>query len=354
MKILFILDFFPPHIGGVETLFDILTNKLAEKGFDVTIYTSLVRGSKKFEINNKRKIYRVKVCNRYFFVSPSKLLYKLIKNTDIIHTTSFIATGTTFVGNIFFNKPVIATFHEIWDKLFFDFQNFFSASINWVLENLMCKIYKNSFKLTCPSNYTKKMMIKKGIPENKIEVIYHGIDHELFNPKVEPFFEFDFPTYLYFGRPGISKGLPYLLESVNLISKEIPESKLLLMISRKDKRELLATVRLIKKNRVEKNVILLKPRKNYTEVPKVIKSANISVIPSFSEGFCFAAVESQACGIPVVASMAGSLPEVVRGGLFIRPGDPKDIANKIILLLQDDKLRNKLSRRGIKFSKRFT
>jgi D-inositol-3-phosphate glycosyltransferase len=86
----------------------------------------------------------------------------------------------------------------------------------------------------------------------------------------------------------------------------------------------------------------------------LIRSVDVVCVPSISEGFGFNAVEAQACGIPVVASRAGSLPEVVKGGLLVPPRNPDAIADAVVGLLKNEKTRKSLGAAGARNAKRFT
>jgi glycosyltransferase involved in cell wall biosynthesis len=79
-------------------------------------------------------------------------------------------------------------------------------------------------------------------------------------------------------------------------------------------------------------------------------SAQAAVVPSLYEGFSLPAVEAMACGVPLVATTAGALPEVVgpdgEAGLLVPPGDPEALASGLAGLLDDADLRERLGRRG--------
>lgn len=75
--------------------------------------------------------------------------------------------------------------------------------------------------------------------------------------------------------------------------------------------------------------------------------ADLLVLPSWSEGFGLPAVEAMSCGVPVAASRAGSLPEVVGdAGVFFDPADTDEMADALGRLLRDADLRRRLGRRG--------
>ena len=66
------------------------------------------------------------------------------------------------------------------------------------------------------------------------------------------------------------------------------------------------------------------------ELKELLKSAYAVIIPSYSEGFCFAAVESAAYGIPIIAAPNGALPEVVCGShIFMETFTPLGLENSL-------------------------
>ena len=78
--------------------------------------------------------------------------------------------------------------------------------------------------------------------------------------------------------------------------------------------------------------------------------AEVAVVPSLYEGFSLPAIEAMACGVPLVTTTGGALPEVVGspgdGAMMVPPGDPAALAQQIIDVLNDDELRARLGERG--------
>jgi len=90
------------------------------------------------------------------------------------------------------------------------------------------------------------------------------------------------------------------------------------------------------------------------EVPEYLRAMDIFVVPSVmeSETFGVAAVEAQSCGLPVVASKVGGLPEVVldgKTGLIVPPKDSASLAEAIGLLIEKPELRERLGNQGRRF-----
>jgi len=88
---------------------------------------------------------------------------------------------------------------------------------------------------------------------------------------------------------------------------------------------------------------------DYHEVPGLFRRMAVSAMPSTHEAFGMAAIESQAMGVPVVASTVGGIPEVVvdgETGLLVPPDDPPALARALIRVLSDRELRQRLGRQG--------
>ena len=115
MRITFVLDYFTPHIGGAETLFDNITSGLAEKGFEISVVTQKVAGSKRVENNHGRLIRRVSPDLRHLFPFTSfAVAREEIGKSDIAHFATLGGLGTGMLLKGMMKKPVVATFFEVW------------------------------------------------------------------------------------------------------------------------------------------------------------------------------------------------------------------------------------------------
>lgn len=91
------------------------------------------------------------------------------------------------------------------------------------------------------------------------------------------------------------------------------------------------------------------------EVVELLNGADALVFPSLWEGFGLPAVEAMQCGVPVIASRRGALPEVVgEAGLFFDPLDTDDIARAVLGFLEDPALRARLKEAAPLRARRFS
>ena len=86
------------------------------------------------------------------------------------------------------------------------------------------------------------------------------------------------------------------------------------------------------------------------ELACLYAEAEVAVVPSLYEGFSLPAIEAMACGVPLVATTGGALPEVVGNdgetGLLVAPDDPGELASAIGRILDDPDLAARLGAGG--------
>jgi L-malate glycosyltransferase len=90
----------------------------------------------------------------------------------------------------------------------------------------------------------------------------------------------------------------------------------------------------------------------HERVPDAMRGFDIFAMPSLYESFGVAALEASACGVPVVASRVGGVPETVidgKTGLLVRPADPESLAQALATLIHDRSLRVRLGDAGREF-----
>lgn len=325
MKILFVLENYYPNIGGVETLFKNLAEQLVSLDHEVTIITTLPnKETPRYEKEGNLTIRRLHFWNRYFFTFLGFFpLLKYVHQFDLVHTTSYNAGVPAFFAAKLFNKKVIITFHEVWGDLWFRLP-YFGKIAKWghyLFEQFLLKLPFDHF--VAVSKSTKESLEENGILSTKISVIYNGIDYSEFPTKTTKATNTSF-TYTYFGRLGISKGLDILLDAAIDIKKTIPNSSLKIIIPKVPITFFKTILKTIKQKELQDHIKLLHYLP-FKELQNELRASDCVVIPSYSEGFCFAAVECIAMQIPIISSDQMALREVV-SGTFIKMKEHSDEA----------------------------
>jgi glycosyltransferase involved in cell wall biosynthesis len=138
------------------------------------------------------------------------------------------------------------------------------------------------------------------------------------------------------------KGLEFLLKAVGILSKN-REVRLIVIGTPKKNGNV---VRLIRDLDIG-NFITFTGRIDDKELVQQYAKAAVAVVPSIYEGFGFPAGEAMACGVPLISTTGGALPEVVDdAGLLVPPADSQALARAITTVLDNTELANKLGRAG--------
>jgi glycosyltransferase involved in cell wall biosynthesis len=188
------------------------------------------------------------------------------------------------------------------------------------------------------SGHVKETLVERmGIEPERVEVIHLGLDHELFHPDVG---EAKQPFLLYPANPWPHKNHDRLFEAFRRVRQARPELRLVL-----------TGTGLERLSNVPEGVDL-RGRVSRDELAGLYRSASALVFPSLYEGFGQPPLEAMACGTPVAASRAGSLPEVCADAAFyFDPTSAEEIAEAIVAVLDRP---DQLIRRGLDRAASFT
>ncbi|HLD33849.1 MAG TPA: glycosyltransferase family 4 protein [Candidatus Nanoarchaeia archaeon] len=346
MRVLFVLENYIPHIGGAEMVFKNLAEQLVKQGHHVDLITHRLPETRRFEVINGVNVYRVRCFDsRYLFTffSLPKVI-QLARKADVIHTTTFNGAPPAWCAAKIWRKPCVLTVHEVWINRWHEItdQTERSASLHNFLEKM---IYRLEFShYAAVSKATQDQLHSIGI-KGSTSVVYNGVEYDHFNPELydplavrKKLFLEDTFVYFTYGRAGPSKGIEYIVKAVPKILKSIPRSKCVLMLSKDTayKERYNRIKQMIHDMKISKYVIILEPVP-WKQLPSYILAADCIVIPSLAEGFCFAAAESAALGKSVVATTAGSLPEVVSGRhVLVQPQSENALADGVVKIYEDE------------------
>ena len=259
----------------------------------------------------------------------------------------------------FFKKPknikLVITIHDL---AFLLFPEHFTFKDRFLLNFHTKRAVQMADKIIAPSEATKKDLIKfYGVDEDKIEVIYHGIkNHELGIMNYE--LKINNPYILFVGTIQPRKNIVKLIEAFEIL-KTSPNPSLsggeLKLIIVGGKGWMADEIYQKAKKSKFSDEIIFKGKVSDNELANLYKNASILVLPSLYEGFGLPVLEAMSYGVPCVVSDNSSLREIAGdSALLIDAYNSNDMAEKMGALLNDEELREDLSRRGIENVKKFS
>jgi glycosyltransferase involved in cell wall biosynthesis len=199
--------------------------------------------------------------------------------------------------------------------------------------------------LTVSDNSRKDIIAQMGVDADTLHIVPVGVDQVQFRPlphvkrvpgRLMTTASADVPL----------KGLPYLIEALAKIRTERDDAHLVVIGRPRHKSAVPAQIeRLGLRDAVEFVTGVSDER-----IVELYAEAEIAVIPSLYEGFSLPAVEAMACGVPLVTTTGGALPEVVgpqgESAMLVPPADPDALAAQIVAVLDDPGLRQQLADGG--------
>lgn len=220
-----------------------------------------------------------------------------------------------------------------------------------------------SEKVITVSKFSESELMKLGkIDQDKLCVIHLGVDGRSFHPckdrilleNVKQLYSLPSKFILFVGNIKPHKNLKGLLTAFSLLVKEKKIDSHLVIVGQRTgfvRGEELGYF--CEQEKISEKVVFL----DYIEedhLTPLYHLAQMMVLPSFYEGFGLPVLEAMSCGCPVVASSAGSLPEICGDAAeYVDPYHPQGIANKIWYVLENQDCRNLLVQKGLEQARLF-
>jgi len=206
---------------------------------------------------------------------------------------------------------------------------------------------RRAARIICNAHALRRFLIARGLPGERIEVIYNGIDVDEFDRQASrtsaPLPESDGPVIGTVARLEPQKGIPYLIEAFGLLHQRFPTAHLWVVGDGPMKASL---TRQCESGGVGRNVHFLGLRE---DVPAILRKMDLFVLPSLWEGLPNAVLEAMAARRAVVATRVDGTPEAVEEnetGLLVPPRDAVTLENAMARLLADHDLRARFGEAG--------
>ncbi len=292
------------------------------------------------------KKFRIQTVRAYFYSFGSLIFYspvevlRIIKkfNPDIIHIEEEPWSLACLEFGIFawmFKKKFI----------FFTWENLDRSFL--LPFRLIRKIVLKLTDFAICGNKDASEIIKKYGYKRAVEIIPQlGVDANVFLPADESNKKRDWFTVGFIGRFVKQKGIDLLINAVHILNKS--DIKILCVgIGPMEKEIINLSIEYNMFDRIE--ILRFVP---HSFIPKILHNIDVLVLPSvtvnfWKEQFGHVLIEAMACGIPVIGSTCGEIPNVIgNSGLIFKEGDVNDLAEKLRMLYEDKVLYNELKQKG--------
>lgn len=336
MKILIVTPLYPPEIGGPATYTKLLEERLPNYGIEVdTVKFSDVKYLPKF-------------------IRHLVLMFKIIKKTkgvNIIYAQDPVSVGLVSM------LVSLITGVQLWVRVPGDYAweqarqkfGYKNTPLNFQLENLKWpinflswiqkKVVNKSSYVIVPSHYFGDIVKRWLKQSEKLHVIHNGVE---LPPVLDNTVKVKKKSIVTAGRLIKGKGFETLISMM----MSLPEWTLNIA---GDGPEREFYQNLIKKYEVSDRVFLL-GLLSKNDLFQLLKSSTVFVLNTDFETFSFQTLEAMACGVPVVVSDVGGLPEVVEHevqGYLVNPDDTEAIVSYIKLIDNDSDLSQYLSQNAV-------
>jgi glycosyltransferase involved in cell wall biosynthesis len=284
-----------------------------------------------------------------FSLRAMRILRRLLPGTrfDLFHDVQSLGYGLLLVKH--FGRPLITTVHH---PLTVDFRHSLERDRNFTEKyytlvfyplRMQGRVIRRCDRVLTSSRETAREIERDfGVPADRIRNVANGLDTEFFRPGNGTSRK---PHILLFvgNTDDPKKGVRYLLEAMT----HLPAKVRLKIVDDGAPSKTFAPG-LVRRLGLGGRVVFT-GKLSAEDLRREYQSALVTVVPSLYEGFGLPAAESLACGTPVVATMAGALPEVVGEegtGILVPPRDPPALAAGVTQALDDEGQRERMGRAG--------
>ncbi|HDR73645.1 MAG TPA: glycosyltransferase family 1 protein [Methanoculleus sp.] len=383
MKIACMVDEYPPYfLGGLGTYARELSRECTRMGHEITIFSRNRGADPLRDVCEGIEVHRPYLMNftgvlpivvppdvqrwssrgqeffqetlHYNFMAASELVNQLVRvenrSYDIVVAHDWLSAMAGIMAKRNLNLPFVFHFHSS--------ERGRTGNGSETIREIERIAAQEADRIITVSYAMRDELVRQGIRENDIRVVYPGVDTHKYRPDIYTADEIRAirdeigvgrqPMILYVGRLAWTKGVDSLIRAMPIIRSGVPDAKLVILGCGEEEQLLGHLVQCQCADAVITNL-------SYVEEEERIRyyaACDVAVFPSKYEPFGLAATEAMAMGKPVVVGgrgTSGMREQVICAGehacgFHINPNDPADIATFTVRLLKDADLRAAVGR----------
>lgn len=348
-----------PFVGGLQNYIAMVKTGFEKLGHSVDVIApnQFPKDERKVMYPKISEFFRQFFKERYGTCSDKILssicdlcIYKLMikdidfNQYDIIHAQDRFTANIVGRLNQVYQKPMLFTPHGFMTQNRLKFQLIQKGSVE---EAYFSEIDKQAARqadhVVMLCEVFRPLLKKLGADDQSMTTVYTGIDFKVY-PQNEAKKDKIVITFVSRLRP--RKGHKYLFEALALLKNELENVEVRIVGDGQMRSRLEEQVR----NMNLKNVCFLGSRK---DIPELLGQSDIFVLPTTSDTLPISIIEAMFARQAILTTNCGGIPEIIQdyySGLIAAPADSVQLAEKLLLLLKHDKLRNVLAENAMEYA----
>jgi len=330
MKIAILTNEYPPNVyGGAGVHVEYLTKELLKidngkhqvkvicfGNQDINENKLSVKGvSNEFKIDTKKKKHE-----KFLETMINNVITAgILDDVDIVHCHTWYTHFAGLLSKQLLDIPLVLTTHSLEPHRPWKVEQLGKAynASSWIEKTA----YGNADGIIAVSSAMKKDVSELyDIENDKVEVIYNGIDLDQYKPEIDKniLIKYDIdqnkPFILFVGRITRQKGIVHLVNSIKYINEDV---QIVLCAGMPDTKEIEIEMKNavdLAKEETKNNIIWIPEMLPKPDIIKLYSMATVFVCPSVYEPFGIINLEAMACKTPVIASEVGGIPEIIIHG----------------------------------------
>jgi glycosyltransferase involved in cell wall biosynthesis len=350
-RVLVFAWFYLPFVGGAELFLRAITQRLRDR-FDFVIVTCRLRRSlPAVESAPGVTIIRIGLgagIDKFLYLAAAPLRALRLGGFDVVHAV--MVSGGAFAAAAYLKARRVPSLLTLQDG---DSEEYVRRYLG-PLFPAYAPLHRRFDRVHAISGHLARRAERYGVDPAAIVVVPNGCDPHLFDQGPNPESVASLRRELRLegarvvasvSRLVLKNGIDRLLRGFTGVCRELPQALLLLVGDGEDRA---ALERLAADLHIEAHVRFA-GEVPHSDVVRYLALAEVFVRPSLSEGLGTAFLEAMACGVPVVGSPVGGIPDFLepeRTGLFCDPERPETITTALLRLLKDPELARRIGQAG--------